>query len=155
MAAGISAHGSTFENKLPIFKLPAFRNPKSRFLDQSDLTARCFSSDTEPKNNPLAALQRMIFSPRNSHPFQCDAESNYLEQQYFNSQQQHLPPTSSTSSLPGGGIVYHPASGPGPGGPGGQQPGGPSGPNQIDVVLSEVCPLKCRSLILVRRRFRI
>ena len=76
--------------------------------------------------------------------FQCDAESNYLEQQYFNSQQQqHLPPSgSSTSSLPGGGIVYHPAPGPGPGGPGsgggGQQPGGSSGPNQIDVVLSEV-----------------
>ena len=78
---------------------------------------------------------------------QCDAESNYLEQQYFSSQQQqHLPPAgSSTSSLPGGGVVYHPAP-PAAGPPGGggagqhqqQQPGGSSGPNQIDVVLSEV-----------------
>ena len=76
---------------------------------------------------------------------QCDAESNYLEQQYFSSQQQqHLPPAgSSTSSLPGGGVVYHPAPPAGPPGGGGagqhQQPlGGSSGPNQIDVVLSEV-----------------
>ena len=79
---------------------------------------------------------------------QCDAESNYLEQQYFSSQQQqHLPPAgSSTSSLPGGGVVYHPAppvAGPPGGGGGGagphqQHPGGSSGPNQIDVVLSEV-----------------
>ena len=100
--------------------------------------------------------------------FQCDAESNYLEQQYFNSQQQqHLPPAgSSTSSLPGGGIVYHPAPGPGPGGSGGggagQQPGGPSGPNQIDVVLSEVRDLTSRSHIciylsgvLISRNYRV
>jgi len=89
----------------------------------------------------LVSAQQSTLYSQQAEIKQCDAESSYLEQQYFNSQQQqHLPPTgSSTSSLPGGGVVYHPAPGPGPGGPGGpggngQQPGG----NQIDVVLSEV-----------------